>query len=445
MLLVFCDGTGEDGLISSNGDGKAAKNDQYATNIFRLSRAVNLKKKLPDGSEVDQIIYYTAGVGSESDFRGVSLTEGAAMKSFGMAVASKIRDVYAFIAQNHAPGDEICIFGFSRGAYTARKVAGLINRIGLLRRDQFGSFYSIWASLITGKNPPPYPKEPVPIRCVGVWDTVGSVYEGLGTVMDALCIKDQTLTPNIELALHAVSLQENRQKFLPTLWAPGPEGLCPNQVLKQHWFPGAHSNVGGGYQRSELADLPLIWMAGEICDFISLDLDFIQKNLQRFPNAGWGQSQPNNSYTESGVAVRFVVGCANRLDGGILTHDSVLHSSIEVAPTKLKEPTGMITLEHIKKKFGPAWKPKYAPLNAFEERCKTAWGKPLTAEKRTSHKGPAFENINDLFDGIWVDEPENAQEAPGHVETKPEASAGPTTLVADIAGDAKGSQIRKVL
>lgn len=156
-----------------------------------------------------------------------------------------------------------------RGAYTVRKVAGLIDRIGLLSRDKLGYLFGIWLELYQHKTPtiPPDTRKPK-IKCVGVWETVGATFN----INDALSIKDDSHLPSVEVALHALALQENRQKFLPTLWDQQNSGsqLGPNQVFKQVWFPGAHSDVGGGYERHELSDLALIWMVGEIESFINI-------------------------------------------------------------------------------------------------------------------------------------------------------------------------------
>lgn len=167
-----------------------------------------------------QIVLYMSGVGSESNFNGDFVIGAPVLQASGVAVASKIRDAYAFIAQNFEVGDEICIFGFSRGAYTARKLSGLIDRIGLLKREELGNFFKIWSSLVKGQQltiPPG--THSTRIKCVGVWDTVGAVYNFSPTpVKDALSITDPSLPANIDIALHALSLQENRNLFLPTLW-----------------------------------------------------------------------------------------------------------------------------------------------------------------------------------------------------------------------------------
>ncbi|KIJ11727.1 hypothetical protein PAXINDRAFT_101607, partial [Paxillus involutus ATCC 200175] len=171
-LLVFCDGTGIDGALSDprkENPGTLARprddpvegggdSQQYATNVLRLSRCV--KHITSKGKE--QIVFYQSGVGSEANFKGDSVTGTTALQALGTPVASKTRDAYNFIAQNYEDGDDICLFGFSRGAYTARKLSGLIDRIGLLEREFLGFFFEIWRQLMDGKPPviPPGTRHP---------------------------------------------------------------------------------------------------------------------------------------------------------------------------------------------------------------------------------------------------------------------------------------------
>lgn len=364
---------------------RGGSSTQFATNVLRLSRAVypyTVDKR-------KQIVFYQSGVGSEANFAGDQVTGTTAMQALGTAVASKIRDAYAFIAQNFEDGDEICLFGFSRGAYTARKLGGLIDAIGLLTRKNLGRFFQIWHQLTVGENPTiPSDTRKTRIKCVGVWDTVGSVYGEI----DALSIKDTSLPSTVDVALHALSLQENRKKFLPTLWEKPKGGLGANQILKQVWFAGAHSDVGGGYERHELADIALFWMAGEIKSFINLDLDFLLASKQPQPQP-WGTSQPHNAYEELPFLEKPVIGHETRLESKQITADSVLHASIEFSPQKLDSPDYMVTLEKLVKEFGPSFKPQYPPLNEFEEYCRDNW-KDLP---RGIPYRPVFEQPGDLF------------------------------------------------
>ncbi|KIK97192.1 hypothetical protein PAXRUDRAFT_825167 [Paxillus rubicundulus Ve08.2h10] len=398
-LLVFCDGTGMDGTLSDPnsirgqenpsilalpGDGPVeggGGSQQYATNVLRLSRSV--KNKTSKGKE--QIVFYQSGVGSEANFKGDPVTGTTALQALGTAVASKIRDAYNFIAQNYEDGDDICLFGFSRGAYTARKLSGLIDRIGLLEREFLGFFFEIWRQLMDGTTPviPPGTRHPR-IRVVGVWDTVGSVYK----TIDALNIKDTSLPTTVDVALHAISLQENRRKFLPTLWTPPQGGIGKNQVLKQYWFPGAHSDVGGGYERHELADISLYWMAGEVQSIIELDLDFLRSYEQPNPDP-WGTSQPQNAYMETPVLLRPIVGHETRLESQQIQKTSLFHESNKYAPQSLQAPDHMVTMTLIGKQFGSGFQPTFVAMNDFEQYCKERWGKPKLGLPPASSEDPA--------------------------------------------------------
>ncbi|KIK79435.1 hypothetical protein PAXRUDRAFT_161314 [Paxillus rubicundulus Ve08.2h10] len=401
-LLVFCDGTGVDGTLSDTnqenpsilalpGDGPVeggGGSQQYATNVLRLSRSV--KNKTSKGKE--QIVFYQSGVGLEANFKGDPATGTTALPLRMYVPANKIRDAYNFIAQNYEDGDDICLFG---GAYTARKLAGLIDRIGLLERESLGSFFEIWRQLLDGVTPviPPGTKHPR-IRIIGVWDTVDSVY---GTI-DALSIKDTSLPAKIDIALHAISLQENRQKFLPTLWTHPKAGLGKNQVLKQYWFPGAHSDVGGGYERHELADISLYWIAGEVQSIIELDLEFLRSYGQVKPDP-WGTSQPHNAYLGTPIPQRPIVGHETRLDSKQIEKTSLLHESNKYAPQSLKEPDYMATLALIEKEFGSGYQPTFPKLNDFEKYCKEHWGKSKLGLSPPSYENPATIILHAVY---WV-------------------------------------------
>nr|VWP01894.1 Cell morphogenesis protein (Cell morphogenesis protein PAG1) [Ganoderma boninense] len=201
----------------------------------------------------------------------------------------------------------------------------------------------------------------VDIKCVGVWDTVGSVYKQI----DALNIIDTSLPATVKVALHAVSGQENRKKFLPTLWTIPSGGLKQGQVLKQVWFAGAHADLGGGYERHELADISLFWMVGEVESFINLDLDLLRSYAQIRPEP-WGASQPHNAYKETSVAQQPIVGHETRLQSGLITSQSVFHPSLLYSPAsaQLQSPDYMVTMNIITESFGSV---SYSTLNQFEQ------------------------------------------------------------------------------
>ncbi|KAK7682079.1 hypothetical protein QCA50_014665 [Cerrena zonata] len=429
-IFVFCDGTGNDGALSVGKDDilraaverAAAQGEtnppavskptptavrrlavesgrQNATNVLRLSRAI--KPTTNNGEE--QLVLYLSGVGSEADFNGEGNAATAAMQALGTAVASKIRDGYVYIAQNLQKGDRVCIFGFSRGAYTARKLTALIESIGLLQTQKLGFFFQIWKELYDGKAPSVPPgtrivRQDFTIPCVGVWDTVGSVRGAL----DVLNIKDDYLPPSIDVALHAVSIQDNRDKFIPTLWVKPPGGIRDGQIFKEVWFPGAHADVGGGYERHELSDIALFWMAGEISSSVSnntinIDLDFLASIRQPKPDP-WGTSQPNNTYYNTPWWQKSIIKPKTRLDSGQITRNVIFHESFKNAPTTLVHPDHMVTMTTLKQKFGSSWSPTCPSLNAFEQRCKNQWNSTL------GDPGIPFERIDDLYDRSFLDE-----------------------------------------
>ncbi|EJD34865.1 hypothetical protein AURDEDRAFT_176075 [Auricularia subglabra TFB-10046 SS5] len=468
-LLVFCDGTNQDGLIATD-DGTSYDGDEplYFTNVLRLSRAVLQRApKAHDGKDVLQVVYYQSGVGTESDFRGHASSYELALELFGTAVARKIRDAYAFIAQNWTEGDEIFLFGFSRGAYTARKVAGLIDRIGVLDVTRMGDFYPYWYALETGKgNVPLRPKKAVPIQIVGVWDTVGAIRTSLlqpfpGEV-HRLSIHDSLLPRNVKLALHAVAFHENRNWFQVTLWEDpaedefgdaGAETLAEGQQLKQVWFGGEHSDVGGGWDQHELADISLFWMAGECQPFIAFDEEMLLQNIRhaqpgeaRKPK--WGASVPHNSYmhTPQALALLGHITAQTRLESGAIQRHALFHPSIlnsprpsnaakarheqeqrekaehEIGPGHLPhidtalDPRAraelkggdaiaidvykamgkyMITLDDLQDKFGHSWRPRLVQLGPLELKAKERWerGPEIPEHKATYESAEQFEKV----------------------------------------------------
>ncbi|KAF8464535.1 hypothetical protein DFH94DRAFT_640158 [Russula ochroleuca] len=309
---------------------------------------------------IPQIVYYQSGVGSESDFLG-SINPTGTTK---VVITSKIRDAYGFLAQNFEVGDEIFLFG---GAYVARKLAELIDCIGLLTTKNLGFFFNIWKELSDGVSPViPSGTRVTRIRCLCVWDTVEPIY-----AVDALRLEDTVLPASVDVALHALSLQENRKEFRPTLFTLA---VGSNQVLKECWFPGAHSDIGGSYPRHELADISLFWMAGEIknLSLFDLDYDFIERSKQPSPRSDWGSSQPHNAYKETPMWMKTaqLIHAQNRLESGDITRRISYHISWKYAPSRPRDPYDMITRSALETKFRTT---TYVALNDYEKGCKDRW------------------------------------------------------------------------
>ncbi|KAF3922875.1 hypothetical protein AA313_de0206844 [Arthrobotrys entomopaga] len=277
-VIICCDGTWQD---SDNGD------DTSPSNVTRFARA--LKSVSDDG--VAQIIYYQSGVGSSYASKFGRLIAGGT----GLGLSEHVREAFVFISNNYHVQDEIYILGFSRGAFTARSIAGLIGRIGVLTRRGMENFGKIYEDYVNFKlKDDAYIEKQgwerikgVSIKAIGCWDTVGALGIPTSPVIekckcnDKYKFHDTDLTSTTENAFHALALDERRMPFTPTLWRlPIPAAserhtdIVPN--LKQVWFPGVHTNVGGGYADQEIADLTLVWMIDQFTSFLGFDLDYVK-------------------------------------------------------------------------------------------------------------------------------------------------------------------------
>jgi uncharacterized protein (DUF2235 family) len=210
-----------------------------------------------------QATFYDDGVGA-----GGNLFQHLTGGALGAGLFKKVKDGYTAIAHVYEKDDPIYIFGFSRGAYTARSLAGMIAICGLPTRafDQtlvetaFRAYREKAQRQVLLQSLNQYGLFDAQITCLGVWDTVGS----LGIPVDPLGIDnsvygflDTNLHPDVHNAFHAVSIDERRREFPPTLWTPP---FPPGRVVEQVWFAGVHGDVGGGYTQTGLSDVTLSWM-----------------------------------------------------------------------------------------------------------------------------------------------------------------------------------------
>lgn len=237
----------------------------FPTNVLRLARAV--RPVAEDG--VEQQVFYDWGVGSYYD----PVAGGVA----GRGLHKNIMDDYRYIVQNYSPGDEIYLFGFSRGAYTVRCLCGLINNCGILKRPHASRIQEAFdlykragkANKPDGENAlrfrAAYAHPGRDVRFVGVWDTVGAMgipISFLGLFNDKDEFYDTKLGRNVAMARHALAIDEIRIDFEPSIWLPR-----PNLDLKQTWFAGVHGDIGGGYkpdaQQLVASTEPLRWMVRE--------------------------------------------------------------------------------------------------------------------------------------------------------------------------------------
>jgi|APLak6261669570_1056073.scaffolds.fasta_scaffold00038_7 uncharacterized protein (DUF2235 family) len=261
-LIVFCDGTW------NSADQESPDNKPCPTNVSRLFEATTAT----DRQGNPQLVHYIQGVGTRFAER---LTGGG----FGFGISDNIKEGYQFICSNYEEGDEIFLFGFSRGAFTARSIAGFIHNLGILKRNNFYKLNEAF-NYYRDKSPEWKPESPNAVKyqadnCwptkaihfVGVWDTVGALGAPYGIVLSWIIDKlfkcgfhDTKLSSSIKSAYHALAIDEHRWPFRPTRWELSQQHQQPED-FQEKWFPGVHSDIGGGYPESGLADVALAWMA----------------------------------------------------------------------------------------------------------------------------------------------------------------------------------------
>jgi hypothetical protein len=310
-------------LIDGTWNKEGTTNDTNVARLDGANRAASRRFIKEQGaSGIIQKVHYHDGVGTEGDFFK-RLLGGA----IGCGLKQIILDCYGFIVDDYDPGDEIYLFGFSRGSYAARALAGLIGASGIARNREPALLDAAWrhyrvkpssreqpqmGSLSEQKAVANYASiatrhsfhENRAIACVGVWDTVGSygIPAGIGLAALAryyalitLGFHDTGLGTNVAVGLHALAVDEHRRPFVPTFWTIA-KGQKPKGNVEQTWFAGAHCNVGGGYPDSGLSDQALIWMIARVQALTGLEFNVEAVGSAVHPNvdgsivdstAGW--------------------------------------------------------------------------------------------------------------------------------------------------------------
>lgn len=267
-LLLFSDGTGNHGGVTQN------------TNVWRLYNMLDIHN-----ARHKVRTFYDDGIGTNSNI--LSKVMGLA---FGYGLSRNVCDLYTFLVKNYLPGDRIFLFGFSRGAYTIRVLADLVCTMGIWCDDQYFSCEKGEAKKSINMILQEYraiEKDPqwrfnglrfqidVPIKFVGVWDTVDAVGMPIDELKWLFRIReyswvprrwrlrqwgfsDHNLNPQVEHARQALSIDDDRWTFHPNVWNEDPDRI------EQVWFAGAHSNIGGGYPKDGLSLLSLDWMLSEM-------------------------------------------------------------------------------------------------------------------------------------------------------------------------------------
>ena len=254
-LVICCDGTW-------NTPDQADGGRPAPTNVAKVALSVSPS----DHGNIEQRVYYQHGV-------GVSRWEHIRGGAFGFGLSRNVREAYRFIVENYKSGDELYFFGFSRGAFTARSVVGLIRNAGVLRREnaaRIDEAYALYRDRAVHPNDVEsqlfrrsYSVEPR-IRFIGVWDTVGALgiplsgVPGFKSITRRWAFHDTSLSSIVDAAYQALAIDEQRRPFEPAIWEPQDDS--EKQTIEQVWFSGVHSDIGGGYADSGLSDIALTWM-----------------------------------------------------------------------------------------------------------------------------------------------------------------------------------------
>ena len=283
-LIVCCDGTWNEPTTR--------------TNIWRTKNAIASRDERYEPA-VPQWVYYDQGLGTEK-FNWLS---GG---MFGIGLSKNVKQAYSFLVEHYADGDEIWCFGFSRGAYTVRSLCGMLSVAGLLRNRDIGfvdkafDYYrreeSERADSAFGRIRDDlhlHTKEgSLRVRLLGVFDTVGALGVPMpalkaATQLRAVSFHDTEISELIENAYQALAVDEQRGPFEPALWTTEPKSIRSpqggeiEQRISQVWFPGVHSDIGGGYADKTFADIVLDWMldaAGSLG--LVLREDYVAKELR---------------------------------------------------------------------------------------------------------------------------------------------------------------------
>lgn len=314
-IIICCDGTWRD------------LKTEFPTNVVKISQAIT---HIGDNN-VPQVIYYDEGIGT-GYFRLLSA-------AFGWGMSTNIMDCYRFLSLNYSPGDEVYFFGFSRGAYTVRSLAGLIYNSGLPQRQHIRMIPRAYA-LYQNKKIHPDDEAAVNFRLqygqrikitfLGCWDTVGSL--GVPDRIPFLPLDkwinkkykfhDTKINFTISFALHAMAIDEHRKVFDVTPMRQTAGAIkSGKQVLKQMWFIGNHECVGGGdRQIQNLSDITLAWMMEETSR-LGLKLTFNTNQIQ----TGMGKN-PNTDFDNK---IRFIFKLTGQKLRDISGNFADLHPTVQ--------------------------------------------------------------------------------------------------------------------
>jgi uncharacterized protein (DUF2235 family) len=288
-------------VLCSDGTGNTALKGR-GTNVFKIYEAIDLNGHKFKNTLQQQVAFYDDGVGTES-FKLLKMLGGA----FGWGLSRNVRELYTTLSKCYEAGDNIFLFGFSRGAFTVRQLAGFIIGCGIIDRKKWKTDaelkklvrkafrkyrmrYRTWLGDrlkmflpsdkkaregfrldYAVKDDTLAPEGEVRIRFIGVWDTVAAVglpfdqlADFINKVFYLFKFPDRQLNSRVDKACHALAIDDERHSFHPEMWDEEDEKKEENgdsdDRIEQVWFSGVHSNVGGGYQKHGMSLVALDWM-----------------------------------------------------------------------------------------------------------------------------------------------------------------------------------------
>uniref|UniRef100_A0A0K3CFS4 BY PROTMAP: gi/647398086/emb/CDR41713.1/ RHTO0S06e04698g1_1 [Rhodosporidium toruloides] n=1 Tax=Rhodotorula toruloides TaxID=5286 RepID=A0A0K3CFS4_RHOTO len=431
-IVVCCDGTWESALFQTN--------ERMITNVGRIMTAI----ERTDSRGVEQIKMYFPGLGT-----GEQVFEAAWQGAFGDGLLTEVRQAYYFIAQNWAVGDEILLFGFSRGAYVCRLLTTLISLIGILDpKSTLSSFPLLFDLLCQHRDPAmkrgrraatalakemdkiaAFRQEQLLkmegkayITVLGLFDTVPLYHFHSTSKAGAQLHLSPFSTHNEQLegpdvvshVFQALSLNEHRQAYAPVILVQGNEGKKAGQVLRQAGSVLTFdlcADLGGGYSKHDLALLSLHWLVSEIQEHIALDLDLLLRDATDGSAAApWGSLAP---YTPLHVAPPHdrpfptPTSPASSATNQFL-HPSILQQDPQYLPSRLRLELG-----------GPIMRAeaRWWKLDAWEEKVRKEWkyGKKAPGRRAAGLSPSPFAlNMRTTKAAVYRSQQEAAGDDPRH-------------------------------
>lgn len=295
-IVVCCDGTG----------------NEYGRNNTNVVGTYGVVKKTRA-----QIAFYDPGVGTggwEYDEETGTLT-AKSDSATGNGLQKNVEDAYRYLMDCYEEGDRLYLFGFSRGAFTVRSLAGMLAKCGLLTAshknliEYASKIYNTKDNEAVAQGFLKTFARPCSVYFIGVWDTVESLVLNAGKRFH-----DASLGPDVMFGYHALAIDEKRKDFPPFLWDP--RRVRSGQTIQQVWFAGVHSDVGGWYDERGLANIALTWMMAK-AKAAGLEVD--DARLSEF------QGDPHDKIHQSyGGFWRFRGSRVRKIPEGALLHRSVI-------------------------------------------------------------------------------------------------------------------------